>query len=71
MHTNLKFVKPKRRLKMKDRKRVLFVCTHNSARSQMAEGLLANIYPEKFEAYSAGTVATKVNPFAIKAMAEK
>jgi arsenate reductase len=55
---------------MGDKKRVLFVCTHNSARSQMAEGLLANIYSEKFEAYSAGTVATKVNPFAIKVMAE-
>lgn len=52
------------------KKRVLFVCTHNSARSQMAEGLLNNIYPERFQAYSAGTIATRVNPFAIKAMKE-
>jgi arsenate reductase len=50
--------------------RVLFLCTHNSARSQMAEGLLRNIYGEKYEVFSAGTNPTKVNPFAVKAMAE-
>ena len=50
--------------------RVLFLCTHNSARSQMAEGLLRNIYGEKYEVFSAGITPTKVDPFAIKVMAE-
>ena len=49
---------------------VLFVCTHNSARSQMAEGLLRHLGGERFAVYSAGTKATRVNPYAIKAMAE-
>ncbi|MGD6807510.1 MAG: arsenate reductase ArsC [Candidatus Bathyarchaeia archaeon] len=49
---------------------ILFICTHNSARSQMAEALLRHIYGDKYEVYSAGTNPTKVNPFAIKAMAE-
>ncbi|MGD6934099.1 MAG: arsenate reductase ArsC [Candidatus Bathyarchaeia archaeon] len=50
--------------------KVLFICTHNSARSQMAEGLLRHIYGEKYEVFSAGTNSTKVNPLAIKALAE-
>lgn len=49
---------------------ILFICTHNSARSQMAEGLLRTLGGEDFEAYSAGTEATHVRPLAIKAMAE-
>jgi arsenate reductase (thioredoxin) len=48
--------------------RVLFVCTHNSARSQMAEALLAR--DERFEVRSAGTEATRVNPLAVAALAE-
>lgn len=52
------------------RQRVLFLCTHNSARSQMAQGLLNWLAPDRYEAYSAGTQATSVNPLAIKAMAE-
>ena len=52
------------------KKKVLFLCTHNSARSQMAEGLLKAIYGDRYEAYSAGVEATKVNPLAIKAMKE-
>src|SRR5438270_10850295 len=51
-------------------KRVLFLCTHNSARSQMAEGLLRSLGGNQFEAFSAGTEATHVRPLAIKAMAE-
>ena len=55
---------------MSTKKRVLFLCTHNSARSQMAEGLLRSIGGERFEVYSAGTEATEVRPLAIRAMAE-
>jgi arsenate reductase len=50
--------------------RVLFLCTHNSARSQMAEGLLRSLGDDRFEAHSAGTEATAVRPLAIKVMAE-
>ncbi len=49
---------------------VLFICTHNSARSQMAEGLLNHFHGERFEGYSAGTEATHVNPCAIRALAD-
>jgi len=51
--------------------RVLFLCTHNSARSQMAEGFLRAIAGDRFEAGSAGTEKTSVNPLAIRAMAER
>jgi arsenate reductase len=54
----------------KDPKRVLFLCTHNSARSQMAEGLLRVLGGDQFEVFSAGTVATRVRPEAIAAMHE-
>jgi arsenate reductase (thioredoxin) len=50
--------------------RVLFLCTHNSARSQMAEGLLKHLAGDRFEAMSAGTEATRVSPLAIRAMEE-
>jgi arsenate reductase (thioredoxin) len=53
-----------------ERRRVLFLCTHNSARSQMAEGLLRHLAGDRFEVYSAGTEATSVRPEAIAAMAE-
>ncbi len=56
---------------MASKQRVLFLCTHNSARSQMAEGLLRHLGGERFEAYSAGTEATHVRPLAIRAMAEE
>jgi arsenate reductase len=49
---------------------VLFLCTHNSARSQMAEGFLRAMAGDRFEAGSAGTEKTSVNPLAIRAMAE-
>jgi arsenate reductase len=52
------------------KKRVLFICTHNSARSQMAEGLLRQLGGERFEVFSAGTEATHVRPLAIQAMTE-
>ncbi|MFA6958318.1 MAG: arsenate reductase ArsC [Thermoanaerobaculia bacterium] len=50
--------------------RVLILCTHNSARSQMAEGLLRHTAGDRFEVESAGTEQTRVNPFAIAAMQE-
>jgi arsenate reductase len=52
------------------RRRVLFLCTHNSARSQMAEGLLRHLSGDRFEVMSAGTEATHVRPLAIRAMDE-
>ena len=50
-------------------KKVLILCTGNSCRSQMAEGLLSSVSTNT-KGYSAGTKPEKVNPFAIKAMAE-
>jgi len=52
------------------KKKVLFLCTHNSARSQMAEGLLRAMHGEKYEAYSAGVVAKSVDPRAVLVMNE-
>ena len=52
------------------RGRVLILCTHNSARSQMAEGLLRHLAGDRFEVESAGTEATRVHPLAIRAMSE-
>jgi protein-tyrosine-phosphatase len=48
--------------------RVLFLCTHNSARSQMAEGLLRELGHNKVEVFSAGTEPTGIHPLAIKVM---
>lgn len=52
------------------RERVIFLCTHNSARSQMAEGMLRAWAPARFEAFSAGTVKTALRPEAVEAMRE-
>lgn len=49
--------------------RVLFLCTHNSARSQMAEWTLRHVGGARFEVSSAGTEATQVHPLAIRVMA--
>jgi arsenate reductase (thioredoxin) len=53
-----------------NRRQVLFLCTHNSARSQMAEGLLRHLGGDRFEVASAGTERTRVHPLAITATAE-
>ncbi len=55
---------------MSKRKRVLILCTGNSARSQMAEGLLRRDAGDQFEVFSAGVEPTAVKPLAIKAMSE-
>ncbi|AGK61940.1 protein tyrosine phosphatase [Archaeoglobus sulfaticallidus PM70-1] len=52
------------------KKKVLFLCTENSARSQMAEGLLRALYGDRFEVYSAGIKPKTVNPNAVKVMRE-
>jgi len=51
-------------------KRVLFICTRNSARSQIAEGLVNYDLAGRFEAFSAGTEPSFVNPLAISVMKE-
>ncbi|MEN8222181.1 MAG: arsenate reductase ArsC [Acidobacteriota bacterium] len=50
------------------RKKILFICTHNSARSQMAEGLTNHFFNNEWEAFSAGTEKTFVKPMAAKAL---
>lgn len=52
------------------KKRVLFLCVANSARSQMAEGLARAMLGEQVDVLSAGSQPSKVNPYAIEAMAE-
>jgi len=53
-----------------EKKRVLFLCTGNSCRSQMAEGLLRYKAGDRFEVASAGTAPHLVHPFAVKVMEE-
>lgn len=55
---------------MTDKKKVLILCTGNSARSQMAEGILRHIAGDKYEVESAGTIASFVRPQAIAVMNE-
>lgn len=50
--------------------RVLFLCTHNSARSQMAEGMLRAWGGDRYDAFSAGTEMTHVRPLAVRVMDE-
>jgi arsenate reductase len=52
------------------KKRVLFICIHNSARSQMAEAFLNQICGDEFEAHSAGIEPGKLNPTVVEAMRE-
>jgi arsenate reductase len=52
------------------KKRILFLCTHNSCRSQMAEAVANNFLGDHFQAFSAGTEATRVNPLAALVLSE-
>lgn len=52
------------------KKKILFLCTHNSCRSQMAEGIVNHFLGDRFQAFSAGTEATQVNPVAVQVLAE-
>ena len=51
-------------------KKILFICTHNSVRSQMAEGLLNCMFGDRYQAFSAGVKPGRINPLAIDVMAE-
>jgi arsenate reductase len=51
--------------------KVLFLCVHNSSRSQMGEAFLKDIAGDRFEVESAGLEAGKLNPYVVRAMAEK
>lgn len=51
-------------------KKILFICTHNSARSQIAEGLTNYFYSENWQAFSAGTQKTRVKPEATQVLKE-
>lgn len=50
------------------KQKILFICTHNSARSQMAEGYLNARYGDRYSGFSAGTEVTRVHPLAIRVM---
>lgn len=51
--------------------RVLFLCTHNSARSQMAEGILRHVAGDRCEVASAGSQPTSVHPLSVEVLAER
>ncbi len=48
--------------------KILFLCPHNSARSQITEGFLQSLDQNRYEAHSAGTYPSNINPYAIKVM---
>ena len=50
--------------------RILFICNHNSARSQMAEALLRHLYGDRYMAFSGGIESTRVNPYTIRVLDE-
>ena len=55
---------------MKKKKKILFICTGNACRSQIAEGLLRSMSPEHYEVFSAGSQPSEVHPMSIVVMQE-
>lgn len=53
-----------------ERKGILFICAHNAGRSQIAEGVVNNLFNDRYYAKSGGTKPSSINPYVIKAMAE-
>jgi ArsR family transcriptional regulator, arsenate/arsenite/antimonite-responsive transcriptional repressor / arsenate reductase (thioredoxin) len=70
LHPGLRLVAPTTPLPA-DRSRVLFLCTGNSGRSQMAEGILRRLSPQRAEAFSAGSRPKPVHPEAIRTLGER
>lgn len=54
-----------------DKQKILFICVHNSARSQIAEELLKKLGSHKYEAESAGLEPGKLNPFVVSVLGEE
>ena len=52
------------------KEKVLFICTHNSARSQIAEAYINRLLGDRYEAHSAGTEPSSINPYVVKVMEE-
>jgi arsenate reductase len=52
------------------KKSVLFICTHNAARSQMAEAILNKLYGDRYTAFRAGTDPTQIDPLVVSVMSE-
>lgn len=52
------------------KQKIIFICTGNACRSQIAEGIMRNLAGDKFDVYSAGSHPTKVHPMSIKVMKE-
>ena len=52
------------------RRKILFICTHNSARSHTAEGFVNALYSDRYLAFSAGTEPSALNPYAVRVMQE-
>ncbi len=52
------------------RKSIIFLCSYNSVRSQIAEGLMRDLYGDRFDVYSAGVACGGINPFTVKVLQE-
>lgn len=52
------------------RKSIIFLCSYNSVRSQIAEGLMRNLYGDRYDVYSAGIASGGINPYAVKVLQE-
>jgi len=64
------FIREKLKTKLSDSENILFLCTQNSCRSQMAEGIAREFLKGRYEVFSAGVSPSTINPYAIKVMDE-